>query len=540
MNPCPNGYFRNHASTWAPRVAKFFSLVAEDLQLDTIGDLVPYVNKHRNWLPKPNQEIDELDAAMMKLYEIQQGIFMKGTIYQHSPPRREADLLHWRIIAGLLDKVSPETKEKLMRHESPASTCPPPQDPEWATLPSPPKEESSPPPPSPQPLLQMKFQPPLPPQSPPKKPPLPQEPTPMSKMVDPPKLKMNITPRPQEVTRTAPPTRKMKNTLQDIPAAKSRILSSSTGAATRVSTWEEPPPIRCADAHFHLQQLTQQLNMPLPQTLRMIPTPVQLIIDPMVPSFCWPNTWHQMDHSLPLEASRIALGWHPTLAREFGTGQFEEDFQRRACLPYVKAIGEVGLDYKRLKDLHQDQQQQQRQNQAALLKFSLQVARKQSLPVVIHCRDADGSCEASMDCMEVLRSHLEADHRIYLHCYSQGKDMLLRWLQLFHNLKLGISPIILSERPNSEMFSIVENLHADRLLLETDAPYLRPPASFLAQYGLERRTIPHPVTALPRGGGNPAIPGWGNRCRDPAGGPTGYTRFLPNVDLPPHHLQHCT
>ena len=100
-----NGYVYNHASTWGPHVAKFFTKVAQDLKRDCTEEVVLYVEQHCSWLPRPPQEIDELDIKMIQLFKIQQGTFTKGIVYQHRPPWQEAELLHWRIIAGLLTRM---------------------------------------------------------------------------------------------------------------------------------------------------------------------------------------------------------------------------------------------------------------------------------------------------------------------------------------------------------------------------------------------------------------------------------------------------
>ena len=107
-----------------------------------------------------------------------------------------------------------------------------------------------------------------------------------------------------------------------------------------------------------------------------------------------------------------------------------------------------------------------------------EIAKDRGLPMVIHCRDGPNSDDASKDCMSIMSAVLHDEYPVYLHCFDQGMAMFCRWLQVFKNVVLGISPLILNEADHHpELPQVVRNLSAGRLLIETDAPYLGPPSA---------------------------------------------------------------
>ena len=110
-------------------------------------------------------------------------------------------------------------------------------------------------------------------------------------------------------------------------------------------------------------------------------------------------------------------------------------------------------------------------NQKILLRAACQEAVMLGKPLVIHCRDAVRSEAASHDCMELVCSIVQPETRIYLHCFSQSLGVAYQWSQQFHEVYLGISPIVLRSPP-ARMEEVVYRTSPDCLLLETDSPCL--------------------------------------------------------------------
>lgn len=124
----------------------------------------------------------------------------------------------------------------------------------------------------------------------------------------------------------------------------------------------------------------------------------------------------------------------------------------------VVAIGETGLDFNR--DFSP------RPEQELAFEAQLELASELQLPVFLHERDAHKRQ------LEILRSY--RDHLVdgVLHCFSGDKKALFNYLDL--DLHIGITGWICDERRGQELQQMVHNIPLDRLMLETDAPYLTP------------------------------------------------------------------
>lgn len=121
--------------------------------------------------------------------------------------------------------------------------------------------------------------------------------------------------------------------------------------------------------------------------------------------------------------------------------------------PRVVALGEIGLDYHW--DIPRDEQNR-------VFEEQLRLARVLDMPVVIHDREAHG------DVMELVRRYKP---RGLMHCYSGSVEMLKEVLKLGMSISLGGTVTFKNARVPVEVAKAVP---LDRLLLETDAPYLSP------------------------------------------------------------------
>lgn len=151
---------------------------------------------------------------------------------------------------------------------------------------------------------------------------------------------------------------------------------------------------------------------------------------------------------------RVAVGIHPEAA-----GAAEADWLARvealAAHPSVCAIGEIGLDY------HYDDGAP-RQVQMDLLRRQLEIAARQNLPVILHDRDAHE------DMLAVLTEYRP---RGVLHCFSGSVEMMRQVTALGLYIGLGgVATFKNARRPAA----VAAAVPSDRLLLETDAPYMAP------------------------------------------------------------------
>ncbi|WP_186395860.1 TatD family hydrolase [Stappia sp. TSB10GB4] len=154
-----------------------------------------------------------------------------------------------------------------------------------------------------------------------------------------------------------------------------------------------------------------------------------------------------------------SVGTHPHNAGEEAEMLVTtDDLVRLSALEKVVAIGEVGLDY--------FYDKAPREAQAAGLRRHIAAARQTGLPLVIHSRDADEDMAA------ILRDETEKGaFPALLHCFTSGRDLALTGIEL--GLYVSFSGILTFKR-SEELRAIAAELPADRLLVETDAPYLAP------------------------------------------------------------------
>jgi TatD DNase family protein len=152
-----------------------------------------------------------------------------------------------------------------------------------------------------------------------------------------------------------------------------------------------------------------------------------------------------------------SVGTHPHNAHE------ELDIDAKALIaltkhPKVVAIGEAGLDYHYDKSPRDAQAQGFRQHIAA--------ARETGLPLVIHSREAD------VDMAEILSEETgQGAFPAVLHCYTGGRELAFKAIEL--GLYIGFTGI-LTFKNGQDLRDIAKDLPAERILVETDAPYLAP------------------------------------------------------------------
>jgi TatD DNase family protein len=158
--------------------------------------------------------------------------------------------------------------------------------------------------------------------------------------------------------------------------------------------------------------------------------------------------------------TRAAVGVHPHQA-----GQFAADPEAAArlletrldSLPDVRAVGEIGLDY------HYDFSP--RHVQQAVFRAQLKVARARQLPVVIHTREAEA------DTLGILGEGGRVDTTGVFHCFSGDAAAAGRALATGYYFSI---PGIVSFPRAADLRDAVRAVPRDRLLIETDSPYLAP------------------------------------------------------------------
>jgi TatD DNase family protein len=182
-------------------------------------------------------------------------------------------------------------------------------------------------------------------------------------------------------------------------------------------------------------------------------------------------------------------GVHPHEADRF-TDDTQKHLLELAGAPEVVAMGECGLDYYRGFS--------SRENQQRCFAAQLELARETGKPVFLHQRDAHEPF------LEVLDRFLPDLSRVVVHCFTGGQAELEAYLE--RDCYVGVTGWICDERRGRNLKEIVGRIPADRLMVETDAPYLLP--RDLKPKPKSRRNephyLPHIIETIAEASGKPA------------------------------------
>ncbi|MFT7004427.1 MAG: TatD DNase family protein [Sulfurimonas sp.] len=155
----------------------------------------------------------------------------------------------------------------------------------------------------------------------------------------------------------------------------------------------------------------------------------------------------------------FAVGVHPYDMDSFETLDFEKYVNHDKCV----AIGECGLDYFRLEGT-KEEQEEEKQKQKKVFIAQIKIAKKYKKPLIIHIRDA------SRDSKEILLSEDAKEVGGVLHCYNADEELLSLANEDFY---FGIGGV-LTFKNAKKLVNVLVKIPKDKLLIETDGPYLTP------------------------------------------------------------------
>ena len=168
-----------------------------------------------------------------------------------------------------------------------------------------------------------------------------------------------------------------------------------------------------------------------------------------------------------------AIGFHPTRSI-FEKWSDRHKLAVYANTPGVIAIGEIGLDY------HYKREEQHRLKQHIWFIYQLNLAWKMKLPVILHVRDAHD------DALRILKWHPARKLGGVIHCFYGSKEIAEQYLKLGYHIGIGGSVLQLEERAK-DLWESVPHIPMDRILVETDAPFILPYCKDVIQPKLLRR-----------------------------------------------------
>ena len=160
------------------------------------------------------------------------------------------------------------------------------------------------------------------------------------------------------------------------------------------------------------------------------------------------------------------IGWHPTEAGSY-TQEVEDMLVSHLHAPKVIALGEIGLDYHWMTT--------PKEMQERVFRRQIQLSKDLDLPFVVHTRDALD------DTYEIIKNEGVGPRGGIVHSYSGSLEMAERFIQL--GMMISFSGVVTFKKA-VDVQEAAQNLPLDKILVETDAPYLAP----VPKRGRENRT----------------------------------------------------
>lgn len=217
---------------------------------------------------------------------------------------------------------------------------------------------------------------------------------------------------------------------------------------------------------------------------RQFKNPEKIIADAWKEGVCCILTGSDMKSNeaicrfLPDHAAYGTAGIHPHNADQARKEDFVRIEQMLTANPKLVAVGECGLDYDRMYST--------RENQLRCLEHHIVIAERLHMPMFLHERSA------AKDFAAVFKRHPDVCKRSVVHCFTGDKATVETYLEM--GFSIGITGWICDDRRADALRRAVPSIPLDRLLIETDAPYLTP----RNVAGLERTNLPQNVKYVAR------------------------------------------
>ncbi|MGI6071863.1 MAG: TatD family hydrolase [Lachnospiraceae bacterium] len=151
-----------------------------------------------------------------------------------------------------------------------------------------------------------------------------------------------------------------------------------------------------------------------------------------------------------------SAGVHPSYVKELNNNNFTE-IEEALDHPKILAVGEIGLDY------HYDNLDKSCQKKWFAAQIDL--AKRTGLPLILHSRDA------AKDTLDIITAENAGAAGGVMHCFAYGKEMARSYLD--QGFYIGVGGVVTFKNAR-KLKEVVEYMPLERILLETDCPYLAP------------------------------------------------------------------
>ncbi|MBP2098284.1 TatD family hydrolase [Enterococcus rivorum] len=206
------------------------------------------------------------------------------------------------------------------------------------------------------------------------------------------------------------------------------------------------------DSHTHLN--AEQFKDDIPETIAR--AKVLGVTEMAVVGFDSDTIEKSLELSQTYDFIQSIIGWHPTEAGSY-TSAIEKKLQKQLTLPKVVALGEIGLDYYWMKD--------PKEVQDKVFRRQIAIAKEMNLPISIHTRDA------MEDTYKVLKEEKIQDIGGIMHSFSGDTEWMEKFLAL--GMHISLSGVVTFKKA-VEVQAVAKAVPLEKLLVETDAPYLAP------------------------------------------------------------------
>lgn len=206
------------------------------------------------------------------------------------------------------------------------------------------------------------------------------------------------------------------------------------------------------DSHTHLN--VEQFKEDIPETIDR--AKALEVTEMAVVGFDSETIEKSLELSQTYDFIQSIIGWHPTEAGSYSS-EIEKKLQTQLTLPKVVALGEIGLDYYWMKD--------PKEVQGKIFRRQIAIAKEMNLPISIHTRDA------MEDTYQVLKEENIQNIGGIMHSFSGDIEWMKKFLDL--GMHISLSGVVTFKKA-LEVQEVAKTVPLEKLLVETDAPYLAP------------------------------------------------------------------
>ena len=168
------------------------------------------------------------------------------------------------------------------------------------------------------------------------------------------------------------------------------------------------------------------------------------------------SSQRSLDLAAEYDFMYAAVGVHPSDCAELDDEKIEK-LKEMSSFPKCVAIGEIGLDYYWPEPEHELQKM--------WFKRQIALAREVELPIIVHSRDA------AADTVDILKSENAGELGGVVHCFSYSKEVAEECVKMGFYIGIGG---VLTFKNGRKMKEVAEAIPMERIILETDCPYLAP------------------------------------------------------------------